>query len=78
MLFFQHSQLWSLSANFFSSTISGRLYQQKKALRFGQLFWDQSVSRVDLQYSQKGGQSSEELSKKDSRTCFATGKNPCG
>jgi len=26
-----------------------------KVLRFGQLFWDQSVSRVDLQYSQKSG-----------------------
>jgi len=29
--------------------------QQKKVLRFGQLFWDQSVSRIDLQYSQKIG-----------------------
>ena len=38
-----------LICRLFSSTISGRLYQQKKVLRFDQLFWDQSVSRVDLQ-----------------------------
>jgi len=43
------------SAGFFSSTISGRPYQQKKAQRFGKRFWDQSVSGIDLQYSQKSG-----------------------